>query len=96
VFYEETAGTLFCGDLLTHIGDPEPLTEADVAPPAIAAEEMFHAMSLGPDTPVTLRALAELSPRTLALMHGSSFRGDGGRQLAAFADWCAAAAGPRD
>ncbi len=29
----------------------------------------------------TLRRLAELSPRTLAVMHGSSFRGDGGAAL---------------
>ena len=28
-------------------------------------------------TDATLRRLAELSPQTLAIMHGSSFRGDG-------------------
>jgi len=87
VFYEETGATLFCGDLLTHIGDPAPLTESDVSGPAIAAEEMFCAMSLGRGVE-HLRALAALAPRTLALMHGSSYRGDGAGQLNALADWC--------
>jgi flavorubredoxin len=87
-FYEETDGTLFCGDLLSHVGDPPALTEADVSGPAIAAEEMFHAMSLTPATAAILRDLAALSPRTLAVMHGSSFRGDGARPLTALAQWC--------
>jgi hypothetical protein len=34
----------------------------------------------------TIRALAGLSPRTLALMHGPSFAGDGGSALRALAD----------
>ena len=37
-----------------------------------------------PYTPLTsqnLTKLAELKPRTLAIMHGSSFRGDGARAL---------------
>jgi len=92
VFYEETGGTLFCGDLLTHMGDPAALTEADIAGPAIAAEAMFHAMSMTPATARVVRELAALAPNTLALMHGSSFRGDGGGQLAALAEWCGAEA----
>ena len=88
VFYEEQGGVLFCGDLLTHAGDPAALTELDVAGPAIAAEAMFRSMSLAPATGRTLRKLAALAPGTLALMHGSSFRGDGGRELSALADWC--------
>jgi flavorubredoxin len=92
VFFEEQAGVLFCGDLLTHPGDPEPLTQGDVAGPAIAAEAMFHAMTLAPSTGRTLRELAALAPATLALMHGSSFSGDGAAPLTALADWCEAAA----
>ena len=88
VFLEETDGVLLCGDLLTHTGDPPPLTELDVAGPALASETMFRAMTLSPSTGDTLRALAALRPRTLALMHGSSFKGDGGAQLAALAAWC--------
>jgi hypothetical protein len=34
----------------------------------------------------TIRALADLSPRRLALMHGPSFAGDGGAALRALAD----------
>ena len=92
VFFEEERGVLFCGDLLTHAGDPAPLTEGDIAGPAIAAEAMFRSMSLAPSTGRTLRELAALSPSTLALMHGSSYRGEGAAPLRAFAEWCEQAA----
>ena len=39
-----------------------------------------------PSTPATIERLADLEPRTLALMHGSSFTGDGGPRCAALAD----------
>jgi hypothetical protein len=81
VLYEETTGTLLCGDLFTHLGDGAPLTDKDVVGPAIAAEDMFHASSLNPSTGKTIRRLAELAPRTLAIMHGSSFTGDGAAAL---------------
>lgn len=87
-FYEETAETLFCGDLLTHVGDPAPITSADVLGPAIAADEMFGAMSLAPGSGDQLRRLAALGPQTLALMHGSSFAGDGAAALSGLADYC--------
>lgn len=87
-FYEETAGTLFCGDLLTHGGDPEPLTRADVLGPALAMEEGSGAMSHAPQTGGQLRRLAALAPKTLAIMHGSSFAGDGAAALLGLADWC--------
>lgn len=87
-FYEETAATLFCGDLLTHVGDPAPITSADVLGAAVAADEMFGAMSLAPGSGAQLRRLAELSPRTLALMHGSSYVGDGGAALRGLAEYC--------
>ena len=54
--------------------------------PAIAAEDMFHASSLNPTTGRTIRRLAELAPRTLAIMHGSSFAGDGAAALRLLAD----------
>jgi len=34
----------------------------------------------------TIRRLADLSPRTLALMHGPSYSGDGAAALSALAD----------
>jgi hypothetical protein len=85
VLFEETTGTLLCGDLLSHIGAPPPLTEDDVVGPALAAEAMFHQMSMAPHTGATLRALGDLQPRTLAIMHGSSFTGDGGKALYEYA-----------
>jgi len=74
VLFEETTGTLFCGDLLTHAGDGPALTEADIVGPAIAAEHLFHATALSPVTAPTIRRLAALEPQTLAVMHGSSTR----------------------
>jgi flavorubredoxin len=94
LLYEETQRTLFCGDLLTHGGDGPAITEADVTGPACAMEDAFHAMTMAPATAATLRALADLSPTTLALMHGSSYRGDGAGALRRLADYCAAARPP--
>ena len=34
----------------------------------------------------TLHRLADLAPTTLAIMHGSSYRGDGAAQLRSLAD----------
>lgn len=80
-FFEETDATLLCGDLLAHVGRASALTESDVVGPAVASEQMFHAMSMAPNTGAALERLAALNPRTLALMHGSSFKGDGARAL---------------
>jgi len=76
VLYEETTGTLLCGDLFTHLGDGPALTEGDILGPADEAEDLLGFSSLAPGTPAIIDGLADLSPRTLALMHGSSFTGD--------------------
>ena len=81
VLYEETTGTLFCGDLFTQVGRGPALTTGDVVEPALAAERMFHGTSLTPRTGQILRSLAALEPRTLAIMHGKSFKGDGQQAL---------------
>jgi flavorubredoxin len=81
VLYEETTGTLLCGDLLSQVGGGPALTTDDLVEPAMAAEGMFRASSLAPSTGGTLRALGDLSPTTLAIMHGSSFEGDGKHAL---------------
>lgn len=86
VLYEESTRTLLCGDLFTQLGDGPALTDGDVVGPAIAAEDLFQYSCLNPDMGATIRALAGLSPRTLALMHGPSFSGDGGAALRALAD----------
>jgi flavorubredoxin len=74
VLFEETTATLFCGDLLTHVGNGPALTDSDIVGPALAAEDMFGATALAPSTAPTIRRLAALEPHTLALMHGSSTR----------------------
>jgi flavorubredoxin len=89
VFFEEMEKTLFCGDLLSHVGDGPPLTDGDILGPAIAAERMFHAMTMAPGSAARLAELAALSPATLALMHGASFRGDGAEPLRGLAAFCA-------
>jgi flavorubredoxin len=76
VLFEETTRTLLCGDLFTHTGDRAALVADDIVTPAREAEELFQASCLTPDTGATIRKLAELSPKTLAVMHGSSFNGD--------------------
>jgi flavorubredoxin len=86
VLYEESTGTLLCGDLFTQIGDGPALMEGDIVGPVIAAEDIFKYSSLNPGMGATIRRLAALSPRTLALMHGPSFSGDGGAALRALAD----------
>ena len=85
--FETTTSTLFCGDLFTQGGhEHPPLTESDILGPS---EEMRagldyfshtrHAASL-------IEKLAALEPRTLACMHGASWRGDGGALLRALGD----------
>ena len=86
VLYEESTGTLLCGDLFTQVGDGPALTERDIVGPAIAAEDMFRYSSLNPAMGTTIRGLAQLAPRTLALMHGPSFAGDCAAALGALAD----------
>jgi hypothetical protein len=68
------------------LGDGPALTESDVIGPAIAAEDLFQYSSLSPGMGATIRGLAKLSPRTLALMHGPSFAGNGHAALHALAD----------
>ncbi|MGR7027656.1 MBL fold metallo-hydrolase [Geodermatophilus sp. URMC 62] len=51
VLYEETTGTLLCGDLFTHMGDGPALVETDVVGPAIEAELLFRAMTRAPARP---------------------------------------------
>ncbi|WP_374654161.1 MBL fold metallo-hydrolase [Dongia sp.] len=85
LLYEETSGTLLCGDLFTQLGDRAALVSDDIVGPAIAAEDMFKYSSLNPDMGATIRRLADLKPRKLALMHGPSFEGDGAAALVALA-----------
>ena len=87
LLFEETTGTLFCSDLFTHVGDPAALTDGDILGPAIAAERQFGFTGVTPATGPTIRRLAQLGPRTLAVMHGSSFTGDGAAVLGTLAEF---------
>ena len=87
VLYEEVTRTLLCGDLASQLGAVPPLTaDASLVERALDAEEVLRSASPGQTVPLALRRLAALEPRTLAVMHGSSYAGDGGlflRSLAA-------------
>jgi len=87
VLFEETTRTLFCGDLFTQIGEsPAIVHDADVIQPALDAEDLFRATALTAETAPTIRRLAELEPRTLALMHGPAYAGDARQALLDLAD----------
>ena len=87
LFFEETDKTLLCSDLFFQPGQPEPMTESDLvgsAKDAILAglaSPLANDMPYTPYTNKTLLRLAELEPRTLAVMHGSSYRGDGRKAI---------------
>ncbi|PAP77266.1 MBL fold metallo-hydrolase [Rubrivirga marina] len=90
VLFEETGRTLFCSDLFHQTGPVEPITTADVVGRSREALLAYQAdpegilMDYVPYTPNTkrlLHGLAELQPQTLAVMHGSSFDGDGAGAL---------------
>jgi flavorubredoxin len=85
--FEKTTRTLLCGDLFSHHGADVPaLTESDVLPPAEALRSNMAHMAVEAGSRAILEKLARTEPTTLALMHGSSFRGDGRGQLLGLAD----------
>jgi flavorubredoxin len=86
LIFEETTGTLFASDLFTRLGDDGAFTDADIVGPALVAEDRSHATALTPSTAPTIRRLAELPIKKLALMHAPTFLGDGRRALLDLAD----------
>lgn len=87
--FESTTQTLFCGDVFTHVGaDVPPVTDNDLIGAAEATRLAMPAgsVSLDRNTRSHLEKLAATQPRTLALMHGSSYRGDAARMLRGLAD----------
>ena len=93
LWFDETTSTLLAGDLLTHAGKCPALTESDCVAPALDAEALFHATGLTTNLAPTLEHLAAMNPTTLAIMHGSSYSGDGAAQLRSMSDGYAALAG---
>lgn len=88
LMYEETTGTLLAGDLFTQAGDGQPAVRRDSLVEASArTEDMFRSSSLTPHLGATIRRLAALKPKTIAVMHGSCFAGDGAAQLLGLAEY---------
>jgi len=87
VLFEETERTLLCSDLFHQVGDVEPLTASDVVGRSVEAMKAYQAGVLAEYAPYThytdqlFGKLAALKPERLAIMHGSSFEGDGARAL---------------
>lgn len=82
LLFEETTGTFFTSDLFTAFGKCDVESEGgDILAPAIATEEAAGFTSLGPNTGRTIRKLAALKPKHLALMHGPMWHGDGAKML---------------
>ena len=79
---EETTRTLLCGDLFTQGGTGEiAVTESDILGPSEAFRKPMdyysHSAKAGP----ILETLATCEPTTLACMHGSAWKGNGGALL---------------
>lgn len=88
--YESSTRTLFCGDLFTHGGaKAAPLIESDLLLPAEEFRVGFTTASGLPDywgftrdARTHIEKLAATNPLTLAVMHGSSWRGRDGEGAA--------------
>jgi flavorubredoxin len=87
MLFDETTRTLLCSDLFHQFGDVEPLTNSSVLD---RAEQSLASFQEGPfadympyssKTEQILHGLAELEPTTFAVMHGSSFTGNGRQAL---------------
>lgn len=77
--FETTTATLFCGDLFTQPGDgAEALTQGDILTPSETFRRQMDYFAHGRDTGTILDRIAATAPATLACMHGSAWRGDGG------------------
>ena len=78
--------TLLCGDLFTQGGPgTTPVTDADILEPSEAFRRQMDYYAHTPNTAATLERLAREEPRTLAVMHGSAWRGDCASLLRALA-----------
>lgn len=92
LLFEETGRTLFCSDLFHHFGNGDAVTSSDLVAPSGAAMAKMQDGPLAGYFPYTretrgvLAHLAGLQPATLAVMHGSSFSGDGSRQILDLSD----------
>jgi glyoxylase-like metal-dependent hydrolase (beta-lactamase superfamily II) len=87
--FERTTRTLLCGDLFTQGGaDLVPLTESEVLGPSEGFRQAMPpgSVAIEAGSRALLEKLAATEPTTLALMHGSSYRGNGAQLLLGLAD----------
>lgn len=82
MMFDELTGTLFCSDLGTHHGDAEPVITSGLGERTREGIERYldgpmdQSFAWTMHTEATLHRLMDLEPKTLAIMHGSSFQGD--------------------
>lgn len=87
VLFEQSTRTLFCSDLFHQTSVCEPLIDGDIigrARQVLVENESSPFAGYVPytqRTEPTLNTLADLKPQTLAIMHGSSYRGNCGQAL---------------
>ncbi len=84
---EETTGTLLCGDLFTQGGaDLPPISSSDILAPSESFRKKMDYFSHTKNARSLIDRLASANPKVLACMHGSAWRGDGGKLLVALAE----------
>ena len=84
---DNTTATLFCGDLFTQGGTGQvALTEGDILGPSEQFRRALDYFAHTKNSRALLERLAAQKPTTLACMHGSAWKGDGGKLLMQLAD----------
>lgn len=87
VLFEEKQRTLFCSDLFHQWGEREPLAGSDIIDRARQTLVEIQQSPFAQYVPYTahtgrqLEAVADLHPATLAVMHGSSYSGNGAQAI---------------
>jgi flavorubredoxin len=87
VLFEESESTLFCSDLFHQWGEQEPITSSSIIERCKDALVQTEAGPFANYVPYThhtglvLHNLADYNPKTLAVMHGSSYSGNGAQAL---------------
>ena len=79
---DESTRTLFCGDLFTQPGPGNAaLTSSDILGPSEAFRQSMDYYAHSKNAAPLFAKLASFEPETLAVMHGSAWRGDGATLL---------------
>lgn len=101
VLFEDSEKTLFCSDLFHQWGLHSPSTTSSIVERCKDALQQTEQGPFANYVPYThhtgriLRDLAALQPKSLAIMHGSSFHGDGAQALNDLATVMKEVLGPR-